>query len=161
MRPKTSRRTPQPKTIVIKYSDNGVAVSLEGFGKDPGITVIDARGQIVSNNTYTNLGQVGAMGENASATNFQQAWQSVGGQIDMPKLAVQLEELRSALAKEASSDEHWKAVSSVSDAREAAKNGDGPGALEKLKTAGQWVLGVAEKIGVGIAVVMLKKALGL
>lgn len=158
MRPKKSRGIPQPKVIVIKCSDNDVTVSLKGFGKDPGITVIDARGQIVN---YINHGQVGAMGENASATNTQQAWQSFGGQIDMPELAIELEKLRSALAREASSDEHWKAVSGVIDACEAAKNGDGPSTLEKLKVAGQWVLGVAEKNGVDIAVTALKKALGL
>ena len=43
----------------------------------------------------------------------------------------------------------------------AAKNGDGPKALEHLQNAGQWALDVALKIGVPVAIAALKTALGV
>jgi ribosomal protein S18 len=160
MRSKRKRTPNRPRKIRFKLSDQGLEVSIENFDKDPEIVYIDERGKIMSN-TYTNYGNVGAMGENASAQQFQQVSQAVGGQIDLPKLAAELEQLRAALAKEASTDDHFDAIASVGAAREAAKKGDGPGAVEKLKTAGKWVLGVAEKIGVGLVVAVAKSALGL
>ena len=40
-----------------------------------------------------------------------------------------------------------------------ATRGDGPAALQYLKSAGEWTLGVAEKIGVGVAIEALKRAI--
>ena len=47
----------------------------------------------------------------------------------------------------------------VADAEEAAAKGDGPGALQHLKGAGKWALGVAEKIGVSVAAKAIEKVM--
>ena len=60
---------------------------------------------------------------------------------------------------EAETREQDKAVGAVADAEEAAAKGDGPTALRHLKAAGKWTLGIAEKIGVPVAVEDLKRGL--
>ena len=49
----------------------------------------------------------------------------------------------------------------VALAEEAAKAGNGTKTLEHLKNAGEWALGVAEKIVIPLATAALKTALGL
>jgi hypothetical protein len=55
--------------------------------------------------------------------------------------------------------EQDKAIGAVADAEEAAAKGDGPAALGYLKSAGNWALDTAQKIGVGVAVEALKRAM--
>jgi hypothetical protein len=52
-----------------------------------------------------------------------------------------------------------RVIGAVADAEEAAAKGDGPAALQYLKSAGEWTFGIAEKIGVGVAVEALKRAM--
>jgi hypothetical protein len=47
----------------------------------------------------------------------------------------------------------------VTAVEEATAKGDGPTVLRHLKAAGQWTLGIAEKIGVGLAVEASKRAM--
>lgn len=112
-------------------------------------------------NTYNNYGQAGAFGENPNATNTQQIWQSSGRQIDLPTLAAELAKFRANLAKEPSAQEHSPDLESIAAAENAAKDGNGPGALEHLKSAGAWVWDTGTKIGIGVAIVAAKTALGL
>jgi len=109
-----------------------------------------------------NAGQAGAMGPNAQASNmtFQQIWNQTSGDIDLAQLAIELGSLRDAMREEGSEPDHDIAVGQVAAAQKAASEGDGPKALEYLKQAGQWTLGVAEKIGVGVAVAAMKSSLG-
>jgi uncharacterized protein YjbI with pentapeptide repeats len=74
---------------------------------------------------------------NAREITFQQLWNQAGGSIDLPALANELGQLRSALRKEASEPEHDEALGAVASAEKAAKQGDGPKALEYLKAAGK------------------------
>jgi hypothetical protein len=68
--------------------------------------------------------------------------------------------LRNAMKGEATgAREQDKAIGVVADAEEAAARNDGPAALQCLKSAGEWTLGVAEKIGVGVAIEALKRAM--
>ena len=55
--------------------------------------------------------------------------------------------------------EQDKAIGAVAEAEEAAANGDGSAALQYLKGAGKWALGIAEKIGVAVLTEVLKKAM--
>ena len=48
---------------------------------------------------------------------------------------------------------------SVAQAQKAAEIGDGGGALKHLKSAGQWALDVATKVGVSVAAAALKESL--
>jgi hypothetical protein len=87
---------------------------------------------------------------------FQQIWNQ--SDLDLTKLAEELARLRTAMKQEAGgADEHDEAIGTV--AGKAAGQGDGPAALRHLKTASKWTLGVAEKIGVAVAVEAIKKAM--
>jgi hypothetical protein len=76
-------------------------------------------------------------------------------------LAAELEQLRITLRQKAKTVEEDKAVASVGEAESEARNGNGPGVLQKLATAGTWVLGIAKEIGVKIATEALTKSLNL
>lgn len=106
-------------------------------------------------------GQVGVIGDNAHAHDmtFQQVWNQSASQIDLAVLANELAALRQALKDAAQSAEHDAAVGEVAAAETAAKKGDGPSVLERLKSAGEWVLDVAVQKSLAMAVTALKTAL--
>ena len=112
-------------------------------------------------------GQSGAMGPGAHAhththdMTFNQIWNQVSGEIDLPRLSEELRQLRLAMRKEANEPEDDIAISDVAHAEQAAKSGNGPEALEKLKSSGKWALSVAEKIGTSVAVSAIKSTLGI
>jgi hypothetical protein len=64
-------------------------------------------------------------------------------------------------AKQNTTVEEDEAVVAVGHAAKAAKDGNGPGTLEKLATAGQWALKVATDIGMKVAVEAITKAIGI
>jgi hypothetical protein len=112
---------------------------------------------------YT-VGQAGAVGPQSHAhdMNFNQLWQQGADEkIDLTTLATELSLLRSKLKEEATEPHQDAAVGAIASAEVAAKEGKGPEALEHLAKAGKWALGVAEKIGVGVATAALKEALGV
>ena len=113
--------------------------------------------------TYNINGPTGAVGPqaNASDINFNQLWGEVSSEIDLPKLAEDLLQLRQELKEKAKEDEHYRAIAEISEAEKAAKEGKGPKVLEHLKNAGRWTFSVAEKIGTSLVTAALKKALGL
>ena len=92
---------------------------------------------------------------------FQQVWNEVGGSIDLPRLADDLSKLRAEMKKEATEPEHDVATANVSMAEKAAKEGNGPKALEYLKAAGKWALDTATKLGIDVASDALTKAIGV
>ena len=53
------------------------------------------------------------------------------------------------------------AIGNVAMAEKAAKEGDGPKALEYLKAAGKWALDTATKIGSSVASAAITKAIGV
>jgi uncharacterized protein YjbI with pentapeptide repeats len=106
---------------------------------------------------YEIHGPVGAVGDNATAHDFQQVWNEMG--INASKLAEALEQLRNAMRdKNEGTLEQERAIAVVAEAEEAARKGDGPTALQRLKAASKWALHVAEEIGVGLAVEAIKRA---
>ena len=116
-----------------------------------------------SGDTY-NVGRAGIVGPNANVVNFSQAWnewKSESSGPDVALLATQLAALRQQLKIESKTPEEDAAIGAVAQAEVAAKSGDGSKVLEALAGAGKWALGVAEKIGVAIAAVAIRKALGL
>ncbi|MFN9199370.1 MAG: hypothetical protein ACK5WR_14980 [Planctomycetaceae bacterium] len=108
---------------------------------------------------YT-AGQAGAMGPNANASNmtFQQIWQQIQADIDLPALAVELATLRKAMRNEAEAPSHDSAVAEIGAAEEAIKKADGPGMLKHLHNAGKWALDVATKIGLSAASEAIRKS---
>ncbi len=109
------------------------------------------------------VGQGMAVGPGAQASHgtFQQVWNEGGSKIDLAQLAAELARLRTALRAESTSAEQDVAIGAIAQAETAAVAEDGPGALAHLRNASKWVLGVAEKIGVGVAAGAIKTALGL
>ena len=103
---------------------------------------------------YEIHGPVGAVGDYATAHDFQQSG------IDVSKLAEQLVQLCNAMKRENEwSPEGNKAseIAIVEEARDAASRGDGPTALRCLKKIGTWALDVANKIGIDLAAEVIKK----
>jgi hypothetical protein len=102
------------------------------------------------------------MGDHASATinNFEEVLRHAGPDIDLATLSSELEELRKPLRAKAETPEEDQAVAAVCEAQLEAKKGNAPGVLEKLSRDG-WALGIAEQIGVKLAVEAPSKSLGI
>jgi hypothetical protein len=78
----------------------------------------------------------------------------------VPKLAEELGRLRDAMRGDGTGTrEQDKAIRAAADAKEAAAKGDAPATLRYLKSAGEWTLKIAGKIGVDLATEALKKAM--
>lgn len=108
-------------------------------------------------------GQVGAIGHGAHAHDmtFQQVWNQSASQIDLAALVEELETLRQALKVAAKTAEEDASVGEVAAAETAAKKGDGPSTLERLKNAGEWVLKVAVQKGLDVAATAIRTGLGV
>ena len=111
--------------------------------------------------TYNIYGSVGAIGPGAHAQDmtFNQMWLEAGDKIDLPTLASELAKLQSKLKEEATEPEHDISLAEIAQAENSAKKGDGAKALEHLSKAGKWTLGIAEKVGVSVAIEALKMVL--
>ncbi len=112
----------------------------------------------MTGDTY-NVEQAGAVGPGAKADNTVQ-YKAVSG-LDLTELAEELPRLLQALQDAADSEEKHGQVAAVAEAFAAAKQDDAKGTLAALAKAGRWSLGVAEKIGVGVATKAIQAALGL
>ena len=113
----------------------------------------------MSGDTY-NVSRAGWGGRPEAHAHDNTFQQVQGSTLDLPRLAEELGRLHAALKGETTGTrEQDKAVVAVADAEEAAAKGDGPGALQHLKSAGKWALGVAEKIGVSVAAKAIEKAM--
>jgi hypothetical protein len=116
----------------------------------------------VMGDKYT-VGQAGAVGPHAKAQNsqFQQVWQQSSSELDVAQLADELKLLRLHLRQVADTPEEDESVAEISKAQAAASEGDGAGAMQHLRQAGQWALDGATAIGTSIAVAAIKAALGI
>jgi hypothetical protein len=106
-------------------------------------------------------GSQGAVGDNAEAHHFMQTSNQPPDSVDLNALARELMLLRNEAKKQATEPEHDVAVGEIAAAETAAKKGDRTSAFTHLKSAGQWTLDVATKIGTILAAEILKKELGL
>jgi hypothetical protein len=121
-----------------------------------GLTTIE--GFAMSRDTHNIPGQAGAVGPGAQARN--NTFQQIQASIDLPKLAEELGRLHDAMKGESTgTSEHDEAIGAVAGAEEAAARGDGLAALHYLKSAGTWAFGIAEKIGVAVAIEALKRVM--
>ena len=117
---------------------------------------------IVMGDSYS-ANQVGAMGPNAQATNntFSQSSQTAENTLELKGLVSELTSLIDYLKTMQSSPETQKAIIEIERAQQAAQNGVQADVLKHLRSAGDFGLNVASKIGVGLAVAAIKQALGL
>jgi hypothetical protein len=107
--------------------------------------------------------QIGGVGQevNAQDMQFQQIWNQVQGQIDLPVLAQELEELKKHLKGEAETPEQFQIMADVAAAESEAKAGNGSKVIEHLKKAGGWAFETATQIGVRVAAEVIKKSMYL
>lgn len=80
---------------------------------------------------------------------------------DLGALAQQLTTLRQTMMEEAKTADQVIAVGKIAEAEQAAQAKDAPKMMDSLKAAGQWALDVASRIGINLAVEVLKQALHL
>ncbi|MHB8856138.1 MAG: hypothetical protein ACYC6K_05905 [Bellilinea sp.] len=113
-------------------------------------------------NKYINFGQAGIVGPDGRIENMQvvQIWNNLSDTLDLSDLANELSELKEAMTHQAETPEHELSIGAISAAQKAAKNGDGPKAIEYLKSAGKWSFDVATKIGIGVVTALIKSELG-
>ncbi|MGH9235878.1 MAG: hypothetical protein ACRD0R_21375 [Acidimicrobiales bacterium] len=107
--------------------------------------------------------QVGAIGDNAVVAHntFEQLWTEVQDDIDLRSLADELEQLRASLGGAAATAEETAALGEAAQAEIAARNGDGPTVMQRLRSAGRWLLAKAEEVGTPLVSAALRQALGL
>ena len=105
--------------------------------------------------------QAGAVGPSAHAHDmtFSQNKYGLGASVDLRTLTQELETLRLAMKTDATDPDHDIAVSDIARAEKAAKDGDETNVMKHLKSAGQWALDVATKIGTSVAIEAIKQAL--
>jgi hypothetical protein len=142
--------------VLPKLLETGLPKTVVHVGQITGPTLIE--GTATSEDTFP--GQTDAVDPSVHTqeTTFQQVWNQ--GNLDLSQLADELARLRVAMKQETEGTaEQNEAIGKVAKAEKAAVQGDGPAALRHLKAAGQWTLGVAEKIGVAVAVEAIKRTI--
>ena len=164
-------REPYEQQSLITGETGGFIERMEAWKRSLGdasqrsvVLIAPAAKEIRMSGDHYNVGQAGAVGPGSTAHNFQQIWSNwaaASAEANLSLLAKDLEKLRLEMKREAASPEEDEATGEIAGAQTAAKNGDGGKMLEKLGKAGKWALSVAEKIGAGLAVAALKKAIGL
>jgi hypothetical protein len=158
----SARQTP---TVQIVGRELGRLQTEEGMAPSAGGQIFINIGGIQMSRDKIKVtgGQIGAVGQGAHADNptFHQVWNQIASQVDLAALGGELASLRQALKDKAKSAEENSAVGAVAAAETAAKKGDGPSVLERLKNAGEWALKVALEIGLPYAVKAIKAAIGL
>lgn len=105
-------------------------------------------------------GQYGAVGDQASATNFTQVNQQTPDNLDLKTLALELAQLKNELISHAKTPEHFASIAEVVSAEQAADKGEREVALASLKKAGAWIWDVATKVGIGVATAAAKQHMG-
>lgn len=83
------------------------------------------------------------------------------GQLDLSRLAAELERLTDALRHKASTPEEAIAVGQIAAAEVEARNNRGANVSKLLSKSGAWAFDVATKIGTTLAATAIKDALGL
>ncbi|WP_198359262.1 hypothetical protein [Streptomyces fildesensis] len=111
--------------------------------------------------TYNVSGQAGNVGPDGSAEGnyFHQRGSGSESSVDLAQLVIQLKSLRSAMKSEASTPEHDMSVGSIAQAEVTASQGDAENTLSHLKSAGEWALKVARRIGVEVAALAIAHSL--
>ncbi len=153
------------KNITGPITDNEIYDQVRKVFADPqnpNLTIILNWSMEMSKDKITG-GQQGAVGDESHAENFVQQ-QTVGTSIDIPDLLAlsqELSRIRSEAQKRATTPDELRATAELAEAEEAAKGGDKSKVIQKLKLAGEWILGVAKDIGSSVAAKVIAQSMGL
>lgn len=118
---------------------------------------------LMGDNYVVNGGQMGSVGPNAHVhgISFSQIWNETKDDVNLNKLAEELEILRLKLKDEAKTPENDISIGNIAGAESSARKGDGPKTYEYLQKAGKWTLDIACKTCVPVATKLLEKLVGL
>jgi hypothetical protein len=111
---------------------------------------------------YQNVGNVGAMGDNARSDNNTFVQTGPAPPVDLAELARELAQVRAEMRRKANPDDpaHDAEIGAIAKAESAAKSGDKSRALEILKGAGEWTLEVAKSVTTSLVKDALEGKLG-
>jgi hypothetical protein len=115
---------------------------------------------IIENKYEFHNSQIGAVGENASSSNntFQQSNSVIPIDFDLRELRSQLFQLKENLILNAKTGENFNSIAKIVEAQKELENGNNSKMLEYLKQSGEWVLGIAKDISVGVIVELITKS---
>jgi hypothetical protein len=133
------------------------------IASSPKLVFSTSREGAIMGDNYT-TGQAGAVGPHSSAQDmtFNQVWNQLAPDVDLPGLAQELEQVRTEMRRTAEGSlAQDLALAQIAQAEISARSNDGPAMLEHLRQAGAWALDVAKSVGAGVAVAALKSAMGL
>jgi hypothetical protein len=113
--------------------------------------------------SYIASGQIGRVGPGDHFGDVQMVQGTSNNltDVEISGLAMDLPVLRREMKAKAVEPEHDVAVGEIAKAEDAVAKRDMPRAMQHLSAAGKWALSVAEKVGTQLAVLALKKAMGL
>ena len=118
-------------------------------------------GQIIIMRDQISAREIGVIAESTGDVSFNQVWNRIENSIALPKLAEELTNVQKQMLADARQPDDYAAIGEVGRAQEAARDGDGPGVLGYLKSAGKVALDVGTKIGADLAVAAAKAGMGI
>lgn len=129
------------------------------FGVEPAVVIHTTSLEVHMGDSYK-VGQAGAVGPGAKASRmtFTQIWDE--NPADLHELSRELASLADHLRREAKTPEDQETLGTVAAAQMAAEHGDGPKATEYLSRILPAVWDTCGKLGIGVAIRAIAKALG-
>lgn len=130
--------------------------------KDVSPQIVYFNGSVAMTTNNADRGGV-ILSDNAQARDISTRNTSISSAGDVQSLVAELAQLRAEMKKSRDDNDptHDIAIGRVAAAEEAARSGDKSGAAAMLKGLGTWALGIAEKIGVGLVVAVIKGQMGV
>ena len=129
-----------------------IQITAKGHDHIHGIGQSSAPNVVIQGDQINAHGQIGSIGRHSQGVvNVHPRWQAIAAQFDITTLASELEQLRMAYQKVASSREDVKQLALLVDAVEEAEKGNGERMAANLSRIGTNVLKVAREIGTDIA----------
>jgi hypothetical protein len=141
---------------------NAYASQLLALKREDGVYSKNTRFNIINklvmgNETNQNIEISGSM-QAGGDINLSQMSNQHSTSMNLEDLAIELVQLRQALIQNIEGVESVAETGAVAEAELAAKSGNREGVFNNLKRVGKWTLGIAEKVGVGLAVAAIKSA---
>jgi hypothetical protein len=122
---------------------------------------MNIEGNVIYGDQYEITGQAGAVGPNAhvDSAQMEQIWRGLADEIDMDRLRGELDSLRRELMARRLTADDDRVILEITQATQAAEQGNGPGTLSHLARTGRWALSTAREIGVDLAATVIKEIL--
>jgi hypothetical protein len=103
---------------------------------------------------------IGAVGPNATASQFTQVSNQYAANLDLAALGQELQQIREAMLAAPEKDRDFVAIGAVAQAEKDANDGQRSKIMTSLSNVGKWALDVAKEMGKTLAVEAIKKAAG-